>query len=135
MEPDARISAGIQKRAKNLAAEELLIEVIAVWGESFSVRQGLNIPFTDAINIKSTLEVMMFGWGSAFLLPSNKKKEQTKDVARGGLMRLFTPFTIPKKENCDLCRIQKNKKKVFENHLLDNLFRNLYRQRFDFVFD
>ena len=50
-------------------------------------------------------------------------------------MRLFTPFTIPKKENCDLCRIQKNKKKIFENHLLDNLFRNLYRQRFDFVFD
>ena len=35
MDPDARISAGIQKRAKNLAAEELLIEVIAVWGESF----------------------------------------------------------------------------------------------------
>jgi len=28
MEPDARISAGIQKRAKNLAAEELLIEVM-----------------------------------------------------------------------------------------------------------
>ena len=26
-------------------------------------------------------------------------------------MRLFTPFTIPKKENCDLCRIEKNKKK------------------------
>ncbi len=75
MEPDARISVGIQKRARNLAAEELLIEVIAVWGESFSVRQGLNIPFTDAINIRSTLEVMMFGWGSAFLLPSNKKKD------------------------------------------------------------
>ena len=29
MEPDARISAGIQKRARNLAAEELLIEVMA----------------------------------------------------------------------------------------------------------
>jgi len=28
MEPDARISAGIQKRARNLAAEELLIEVM-----------------------------------------------------------------------------------------------------------
>ena len=56
----------MQKRARNLAAEELLIEVIAVWGESFSVRQGLNIPFTDATNIKSTLEVMMFGRGSAF---------------------------------------------------------------------
>ena len=50
-------------------------------------------------------------------------------------MRLFTPFTIPKKENCDLCRIQKTKKKAVENHLLVNLFRNLYRQRFDFVFD
>ena len=50
-------------------------------------------------------------------------------------MRLFTPFTIPKKENCDLCRIEKNKKKIVENPLLDNLFKNLYRQRFDFVFD
>lgn len=39
-------------------------------------------------------------------------------------MRLFTPFTIPKKENCDLCRIEKNKKKTVENHLLDNLFKN-----------
>ena len=28
-EPDARISAGIQKRARNLIAEELLIEFIA----------------------------------------------------------------------------------------------------------
>ena len=54
---------------------------------------------------------------------------------KGGLMRLFTPFTIPKKENCDLCRIEKNKKKIVENPLLDNLFKNLYRQRFDFVFD
>ena len=75
MEPDARISAGIQKRARNFAAEELLIEVITVWGESFSVRQGLNIPFTNEINIKRNLEVMMFGWGSAFLLLSNKKKD------------------------------------------------------------
>ena len=31
-------------------------------------------------------------------------------------MRLFTPFTIPKKENCDLCRIEKNKKKIVEIH-------------------
>ncbi|WP_269610706.1 hypothetical protein [Prochlorococcus marinus] len=75
MDPDARISAGIQKRARNLAAEELFIEVIAVWGESFSVRQGMNIPFTDAINIKSILEVMMFGLGSVFLLPTNNKKD------------------------------------------------------------
>ena len=50
-------------------------------------------------------------------------------------MRLFTPFTIPKKENCDLCRIKPNKKKVVENNLLDNLFKKLYRQKFDFVFD
>ena len=46
-------------------------------------------------------------------------------------MRLFNSFTIPKKENCDLCRIEKNKKKAVENNLLDNL----NRQRFDFVFD
>ena len=26
-------------------------------------------------------------------------------------MRLFTPFTIPNKTNCDLCRINNNKKK------------------------
>ena len=65
----------MQKRARNLAAEELLIEVIAGRGENFSVIQGLNIPFTDEANIKSTFEVMMFGWGSAFLLPSNKKKD------------------------------------------------------------
>ena len=75
MDLDARISAGIQKRARNLAAEELLIEVIAVWGESFPVKQGLNIPITNAVSIKSTLEVMMFGWGSASLLPSSKKKD------------------------------------------------------------
>lgn len=50
-------------------------------------------------------------------------------------MKLFTPFTIPKKENCDLCRLQKNKKKAFDNHLLNNVFKKLYRKRFDFVFD
>ncbi len=43
-------------------------------------------------------------------------------------MRLFTPFTIPRKGNCDLCRIEKNKKKLVENPLLDNLFKNLYRK-------
>jgi len=26
-------------------------------------------------------------------------------------MRLFTPFTIPKKDNCDLCRIKRNNQK------------------------
>ena len=50
-------------------------------------------------------------------------------------MRLFTPFTIPQQENCDLCRIEKNKKKAIKNHLVDTLFRNLYRQRFDSVFN
>ena len=31
-------------------------------------------------------------------------------------MRLFTPFSIPKKENFDLCRIEKIKKKQLRNH-------------------
>ena len=56
----------MQKRARNLAAEELSIEVISGRGWWFFGDTGLNIPFTDGINIKSTLEVMMFGWGSAF---------------------------------------------------------------------
>ena len=30
-------------------------------------------------------------------------------------MKLFTPFTIPHKDNCDLCRIEKNSQKVVEN--------------------
>ena len=51
----------MQKRARNLAAEELSIEVISVRGDDFSVIQGLNIPFTYVMNIKSTFEVMMFG--------------------------------------------------------------------------
>jgi len=50
-------------------------------GEKFSVIQGLNIPFTDATNIKSTLEVMMFGRGSAFPLPSYKWDKRTKGLA------------------------------------------------------
>ena len=65
----------MQKRARNLAAKELLIESWQVEIEKVLVKQGLNIPFADATNIKSTLEVMMFGWGSASLLPSNKKKD------------------------------------------------------------
>ncbi len=40
-----------------------------VGGDDFPVIQGLNIPFTDVINIKSTSEVMMFGRGSAFHAP------------------------------------------------------------------
>ena len=50
-------------------------------------------------------------------------------------MRLLTPFTIPKKENCDLCRIKTNKRREAENLFLDQLFKTLYRDRFDFVFD
>ena len=41
-------------------------------------------------------------------------------------MRLFTPFTIPKKENCDLCRINNNKKKAVGNHFLDNLLKKKF---------
>ena len=52
----------MQKRARNLAAEELSIEVMSGReDDNFSVIQGLNIPFTDLINIKSTIEIMMFG--------------------------------------------------------------------------
>ena len=53
----------------------------------------------------------------------------------GGLMRLFTPFTIPQKDNCDLCRIKANKRKAVENPFLNYLFKFLYRDRFDLVFD
>ena len=56
----------MQKRARNLAAEELSIEVISGRGVMIFGDTGLNIPFADVINIKSTLEVMMFGRGSAF---------------------------------------------------------------------
>ena len=51
------------------------------------------------------------------------------------LMKLFTPFTIPQKDNFDLCRSEKNKQKVVENPFIDRLFKNIYKQRFDFVFD
>ena len=40
MDPDARISAGIQKRARNLAAEELLIEVMADRGRKLCSKTG-----------------------------------------------------------------------------------------------
>ena len=56
----------MQKRARNLAAEELSIEVISGRGCWFFGDTGLNIPFADVINIKSNFEVMMFGRGSAF---------------------------------------------------------------------
>ena len=50
-------------------------------------------------------------------------------------MKLFTPFNIPEKDNCDLCKIKTKKRKAVGNPFLDNLFRNYYRQRFDFVYD
>ncbi len=50
-------------------------------------------------------------------------------------MRLLTPFTIPQKDNCDLCRIKTNKRRQVEKTFLDRLFKFLYRNRFDFVFD
>ena len=50
-------------------------------------------------------------------------------------MKLFTPFTIPKKQNCDLCNIGKIKKKEIENPFLDNLFKKLYEQKLDEVYD
>ncbi len=45
IDPDARISAGMQKRARNLAAEEILIEVMAyrgrkLYGEAMSEHSG-----------------------------------------------------------------------------------------------
>ena len=61
MDPDARISAGIQKRARNLAAEELLIEVMAVKGEGFSAKQGLKIPIADLYKIKIIFLLPLFG--------------------------------------------------------------------------
>ena len=42
-------------------------------------------------------------------------------------MKLFTPFTIPQKDNCDLCRIKANNRKAVENLCLDQLF-NLFSQ-------
>ena len=61
MDPDARISAGIQKRARNLAAEELLIEVMAVKGEGFSAKQELKIPIADIHKIKIIFLLPLFG--------------------------------------------------------------------------
>ena len=50
-------------------------------------------------------------------------------------MKLFTPFTIPGKDNCDLCRIKTKKRKATVNLFLDKLFKLNYGDRFDFVFD
>ena len=50
-------------------------------------------------------------------------------------MKLFTPFTIPEKDNCDLCKIKTNKRKATEIRFLDKLFKLNYRDSFDCVFD
>ena len=50
-------------------------------------------------------------------------------------MKLFTPFTIPQKDNCDLCRIKTKKRREAENPFLDQLFKTLYRDRFDLIIE
>ncbi len=40
-------------------------------------------------------------------------------------MKLFTPFTIPQKDKCDLCRFNTNKRKATENLFLDQLFKTI----------
>ena len=52
-----------------------------------------------------------------------------------GLTKLFTPFTIPEKDNCDLCKIKTKERKATENRFLDKLFKLNYRDKFDFVID
>ena len=37
-------------------------------------------------------------------------------------MKLFTPFTIPKKDNCDLSRIKRNNQKSAQNPSRDQSF-------------
>ena len=71
----------MQKRARNLAADELLIEAMS--GKEWKIfgKTEVEHPFTDEININSIPVVMMFGWGSVFLLPFYKQKEKTKDLA------------------------------------------------------
>ena len=50
-------------------------------------------------------------------------------------MKLFNPFTIPQKDNCDHCKFKTNKRKDTENRFLDQWFEIIYRDRFDFFFD
>ena len=80
----------MQKRARNLAAEELSIEVISGReGNNFSVIKELNFPFTDVINIKSTFGEMMFGRGSAFPLPSTYKRTSSRSSREDYLNSLW----------------------------------------------
>ena len=98
------------------------------------MRQGLIIPGADEKNTKGIPQAMMFGWGSSFLLPSYKWEERIKGLA-GRIMKSLTTFTIPNKDNLDLRRIKINNKRQVEKIFLDQLFKFLYRDRFDFVYD
>tara|TARA_B100000579_G_scaffold274842_1_gene227089 strand:+ start:180 stop:335 length:156 start_codon:yes stop_codon:yes gene_type:complete len=51
----------MQKRVKNLAAEEFWIEVMAVKDGGFSAKQGLNITIVNYLKIKTNFLQMMFG--------------------------------------------------------------------------
>ena len=42
-------------------------------------------------------------------------------------MKLFTPFAIPQKDNCDLCRDKSNKRREVVNLRLDQLFKFLFQ--------
>ena len=42
-------------------------------------------------------------------------------------MKLFTPFTIPQKDNCDFCRGKSNKRREVENLRLDQLLKFLFK--------
>ena len=50
-------------------------------------------------------------------------------------MKLFTPFTIPKENDCDLFRIKTNKRRQIEKNFVDQLFKFTYIDTVDFVFD
>ena len=52
-----------------------------------------------------------------------------------GLTKLFTPFTISEKDNCDLYVIKRYKRREIENPFLDKLFKFIYRDKFDLVSD
>ena len=44
-------------------------------------------------------------------------------VSKEGYETIYSPFTIPHKDNCDLCKIKTNKRKANENRFLDKLFK------------
>ena len=74
-----------------------------------------------------------FKWCSP--TPNQNKEGVDHRCKKRRLMNLFTPFTIPKKDNYDLCKIKTNNRKAVEKPFIDDFFRNLNMQKFDFVFD